>query len=212
MGHRRPRGAEDFPLSFARADKELCFDRIRPELRMPDANSHFPTADPASYTPSYDSGPLPGDARRAGRSEALGLQRSAAPRGRVPRPPPSPAEYRSLATRVVDLHPMTIIQNARTSGGGVVSNVPTQAISVGPVETWKAEKVSIWHAGNHDNPFGHAADDLDDLEAHCRTAACRCRCWPIIRTCSSISFAAASAPATPRCTDRPELPKRSGER
>ena len=36
----------------------------------------------------------------------------------------------------------------------MVSNVPTQAISVGPVETWKAEKVSIWHAGNHDNPFG----------------------------------------------------------
>jgi glucosamine-6-phosphate deaminase len=49
---------------------------------------------------------------------------------------------------------MTIIQNARTSGGGLVSNVPSQAITVGPVETWKAEKVSIWHAGTHDNPFG----------------------------------------------------------
>ena len=36
----------------------------------------------------------------------------------------------------------------------MVTAVPTQAISVGPVETWKAEKVSIWHAGNHDNPFG----------------------------------------------------------
>jgi glucosamine-6-phosphate deaminase len=32
--------------------------------------------------------------------------------------------------------------------------VPTKAITVGPAETWKAEKVSIWHAGNHDNPFG----------------------------------------------------------
>ena len=49
---------------------------------------------------------------------------------------------------------MTIIQNARTSGGGIVTNVPSQAITVGPVETWKAEKVSIWHAGMHDNPFG----------------------------------------------------------
>jgi glucosamine-6-phosphate deaminase len=49
---------------------------------------------------------------------------------------------------------MTIIQNARTSGGGVVTGVPTQAISVGPLETWKAEKVSIWQAGAHDNPFG----------------------------------------------------------
>jgi glucosamine-6-phosphate deaminase len=49
---------------------------------------------------------------------------------------------------------MTIIQNARTSGGGQVALVPTKAATVGPVETWKAEKVSIWQAGNHDNPFG----------------------------------------------------------
>ena len=32
--------------------------------------------------------------------------------------------------------------------------MPTKAISVGPLETWRAEKVSIWHAGTHDNPFG----------------------------------------------------------
>jgi glucosamine-6-phosphate deaminase len=25
---------------------------------------------------------------------------------------------------------------------------------VGPRETWKADTVSIWHAGAHDNPFG----------------------------------------------------------
>ena len=33
---------EVFPMSFARADKELCFDRIRPALRMPEGNLHFP--------------------------------------------------------------------------------------------------------------------------------------------------------------------------
>ena len=49
---------------------------------------------------------------------------------------------------------MTLLQNARTSGGGVVQNIPTQAVTVGPTETWKAEKVSIWHPGHHDNPFG----------------------------------------------------------
>jgi len=54
----------------------------------------------------------------------------------------------------VDLHPITLIQNARTSGGGVVQNVPSQAITVGPLQTWKAEKISIWHPGHHDNPFG----------------------------------------------------------
>ena len=37
------------PLTFAKADRELCFNRIRPELRMPDANLHFPTGDLAAY-------------------------------------------------------------------------------------------------------------------------------------------------------------------
>ena len=46
------------------------------------------------------------------------------------------------------------MQNAGTSGGGVVTGVPTRALTVGPVETWKAEKVSIWQAGMHDNAFG----------------------------------------------------------
>ena len=68
--------------------------------------------------------------------------------------PPSPEEYRKLTTRIVDLHPVTLMQNARTSGGGNVTMVPTKAITVGPVETWLSEKVSIWQAGVHDNPLG----------------------------------------------------------
>ena len=59
-----------------------------------------------------------------------------------------------LGAREVCLHPVTITQNARTSGGGNVALVPTAAMTVGPRETWKAEKVSIWHPGHHDNPFG----------------------------------------------------------
>ncbi|MCD6289299.1 MAG: glucosamine-6-phosphate isomerase, partial [Anaerolineae bacterium] len=39
----------DFPLSFARTDMELCFNRIRPELAMPAENIHFPKADPTEY-------------------------------------------------------------------------------------------------------------------------------------------------------------------
>ena len=46
------------------------------------------------------------------------------------------------------------MQNARTSAGGVVTDIPKQALSVGPVQTWMAEKVSIWQAGTHDNSFG----------------------------------------------------------
>jgi hypothetical protein len=43
------------PLSFERADRELCFDRIRPDLRMPDANLHFPKADVSAYVASWDT-------------------------------------------------------------------------------------------------------------------------------------------------------------
>jgi hypothetical protein len=64
--------------------------------------------------------------------------------------PPSPEEFLRLGTRVVDLHPVTVMQNARTSGGGRLDLVPTQAVTVGPRQTWMAEKVSIWQAGNHD--------------------------------------------------------------
>lgn len=145
---------EDFPLSFAKADMELCFNRIRPELRMPRQNIHFPKADPREYVASYDRARCV--VMQGGQGEVKHWAFNDPPKreGKHLDAPPSPAEYRQLSTRVVDLHPMTIIQNARTSGGGVVTNVPTQAISVGPRETWRAEKVSIWHAGNHDNPFG----------------------------------------------------------
>ena len=37
------------PLSFERADRELCFNRIRKKLCMPDANLHFPKADTTAY-------------------------------------------------------------------------------------------------------------------------------------------------------------------
>ncbi|MBW3571984.1 MAG: glucosamine-6-phosphate isomerase, partial [Gemmatimonadetes bacterium] len=46
---------EDHPLSFARADRELCFNRIRPELAMPEENLHFPRARPGSYEAAWDS-------------------------------------------------------------------------------------------------------------------------------------------------------------
>ena len=131
-----------------------------------DAHLHFPTGDLAAYSRQLRPGPLRGDAGRAGRGEALGLQRSAASARAATRThPPPPAEYRKLTTRVTDLHPMTIIQNARTSGGGQVALVPTKAATVGPVETWKAEKVSIWQAGMPRQPLRHAADHADDLQA-----------------------------------------------
>ena len=148
------------PLSFERADREMCFNRIRKELRMPDANLHFPKADTAAYRKSWDG--VRCAVMQGGQGDVKHWAFNDPPRraGKFRNAPPSPAEYRKLATRVVDLHPLTVAQNARTSGGGNISLVPTRAISVGPVETWKAEKVSIWHAGKHDNPFGQRLTTL----------------------------------------------------
>jgi glucosamine-6-phosphate deaminase len=141
------------PLSFAKADMEMCFNRIDKGLLMPTSNIHFPT-DLNAYSKTYDQ--VRCVLMQGGQGEVKHWAFNDPPKreGKYQDAPPSPEEYRKLATRITDLHPMTVIQNARTSGGGYVPQVPTCAATVGPVETWKAERVSIWHPGHHDNPFG----------------------------------------------------------
>src|SRR3954466_3813196 len=41
------------PLSFERADRELCFCRIRSDLVMPDSQLHFPRGDTNDYLKSW---------------------------------------------------------------------------------------------------------------------------------------------------------------
>lgn len=143
------------PISFEKADRDMCFNLIDKRYRMPDSNMHFPKADLVSYINSWESGVRcavmqggQGDTKHWAFNDPVKRE------GRYKDHPPSPEEFRKLTARVVDLHPVTIMQNARTSAGGVVTGIPSQALTVGPVQTWKAEKVSIWHAGTHDNPFG----------------------------------------------------------
>ena len=133
---------------------ELCFNRIKPELRMPEAHLHFPTGDLGAYSKSFD------EARclvmQGGQGDVKHWAFNDPPKREAPYrdEPPPPEEYRKLKTRIVELHPMTTLQNARSSAGGHVEAVPTRAATVGPLETWKTEKVSIWHAAAHDSPFG----------------------------------------------------------
>jgi glucosamine-6-phosphate deaminase len=143
------------PLSFERCDRELCFSRMERKLCMPDAHLHFPKADTRAYRDAWKAGVRcavmqggQGDVKHWAFNDPLPR------RGRWKNEPPTPAEYRKLETRVVDLHPLTLAQNARTSAGGNITLVPTRAVTVGPKETWMADKVSIWHPGCHDNPFG----------------------------------------------------------
>ncbi|HCV98082.1 MAG TPA: glucosamine-6-phosphate isomerase [Verrucomicrobiales bacterium] len=144
----------DHLLSFERADRELCFDRIDSALAMPEENLHFPKADTNAFRESWSDVRCAvmqggqGDIKHWAFNDPLRRE------GDFVDAPPSPEEYRKLATRVVELHPITLAQNARTSGGGNITMVPQRAVTVGPVETWQSEKVSIWQAGTHDNPFG----------------------------------------------------------
>ncbi|MPY88788.1 MAG: glucosamine-6-phosphate isomerase [Luteitalea sp.] len=142
------------PLSFARTNLELCFDRIDKRLAMPRENIHFPTCRPAEYRRSFEHVRCAVMQGGQGEVKHWAFNDPFRRHGQYQDEPPSIEEYLGLSTRVVDLHPLTILQNARTSANGNLCQVPTQAVTVGPVETWKAEKVSIWHAGAHDNPFG----------------------------------------------------------
>ena len=142
-------------LSFERADRELCFNRIQKKLVMPEANLHLPKAKIADFVQTWHAGVRcavmqggQGDIKHWAFNDPLKRV------GKYKDAPPSPAEYRKLGTRIVELHPITLSQNARTSGGGNITMVPKMAITVGPQETWLADKVSIWHAGAHDNPLG----------------------------------------------------------
>ena len=145
----------DHPLSFEKADRDLCFNLMDKKLRMPESNMHFLKADTGEYIRSWECGVRcvvmqggQGDTKHWAFNDPVKRE------GKHKDQPPAPEEYRKLTARVVDLHPVTLMQNARTSAGGVVTGVPVQALTVGPVQTWKAEKVSIWHAGTHDNAFG----------------------------------------------------------
>lgn len=145
----------DFPLSFEKADRDLCFSRIKPELVMPEANLHFPRHDNlAAYSASFDTARCVIMQGGQGEIKHWAFNDPVKRLGEYQDAPPSPEAYLKRGARRVDLHPLTLAQNARTSGGGRVYMVPNQAFTVGPVETFKAECVSIWHPGHHDNAFG----------------------------------------------------------
>ncbi|MGH2622462.1 MAG: hypothetical protein ACRDE7_02255 [Sphingobacterium sp.] len=147
--------SESHPLSFVKANRNLLFNHIKPELLMPDENIHYPLASSLkAYTQSFDDFRCVTMQGGQGDTKHWAFNDPVKREGKYVDTPPSPEEYRKLSARIVELHPITLMQNARTSGGGYVVGVPNQATTVGPVETWKAEKISIWQAGNHDNPFG----------------------------------------------------------
>ncbi|MDD3996228.1 MAG: hypothetical protein WC129_03870 [Sphaerochaetaceae bacterium] len=145
----------DHPLSFAKADMDLCFHRIEKRFSMPESNIHFPSTDTIEqFSNSFDTVRCALIQGGQGEVKHWAFNDPVKREGKYRNEPPTPHDYLEKGTRVVDLHPLTIIQNARTSSAGIVSNIPNKAITIGPKETFKADMVSIWHPGWHDNPFG----------------------------------------------------------
>ena len=136
---------------------------------MPEANLHFPKVSTiAEYSRSFDQ--VRCVVMQGGQGEVKHWAFNDPPQreGQYRDQPPSPAEYRKLATRVVDLHPMTIIQNARTSGGGVVTNVPLAGDQRRPRRNLEGRE-SLDLAGRPARqPVRHAAHGADDQQARAR--------------------------------------------
>ena len=134
---------------------ELCFNRIDKKLAMPKQNLHFPTGDLAAYSKSYDQ--VRCVVMQGGQGEVKHWAFNDPPRrkGKYKDDPPTAGgvpQARDARHRPApdDGHP----ERPHVAAAGTSRACRRRRATVGPVETWKAERVSIWHAGNHDNPFG----------------------------------------------------------
>ena len=143
QGHTPP---PDWPGSFQRAMMENFFGRIDERLRPPMAQIHFPTrvALPSYSRQIEDAGGADvcygviGWCGHIAFWEAhLGLEFG-----------DDLASFRRQGARLVELHPMTIMQNALHSFGGDWSWVPPKANTIGPRDILGARDRSFWLDGD----------------------------------------------------------------
>ncbi|WP_413112494.1 hypothetical protein [Thaumasiovibrio sp. DFM-14] len=139
-------------LSFTGTNHRLWIDKIRPELRMPVEQLHFPTLDNLKeFSDSFST--FDCKIMQGGLGHTLHWAFNE-PLIRDSETPMSAEAYRQLKARYVDLHPISTIQNAAGIAGRYLNGMPTTAVTVGPAETFQCDQVSIWYPGNNQNPFG----------------------------------------------------------
>jgi glucosamine-6-phosphate deaminase len=135
-----------WPGSFQRAMQEHFFSRLDERLRPPDAQIHFPTADAiGDYSSRLQAlggadvcyGGIGWSGHIAFWEPHLGAEYEG-----------DLDAYRRAGARLVDLHPMTIMQNALHSFGGDWSWVPPKANTVGPGDIMGARHRSFWLDGD----------------------------------------------------------------
>ena len=135
-----------WPGSFQRAMLERFFGLVDPELRPPESQIHFPTTDAiASYSSRIDDlggadvcyGGIGWCGHIAFWESHLGEEFVG-----------DLEAYKQAGARLVELHPMTIMQNALHSFGGDWSWVPPKANTIGPREILGATHRSFWLDGD----------------------------------------------------------------
>ena len=149
------------PLSFERADRELCFDRFKKPI--PEENLHFPNENVEAFASTWKGVRCKvmqggqGDVKHWAFNDPLKRE------GAYLDEPPGPEEYRKLGTRIVELHPITLSQNARLQAVETFRSFGPRRNS-GPGRNL-ASRTSLHLACRHSRqPFGSATDCIDDLQ------------------------------------------------
>ena len=137
--------------SFQRAMWKSFFSLIDADLRPPTEHIHFPTSEViASYSSMIEDlggadvvyGGIGWGGHIAFWEPHLGFEFAG-----------DMAAYRRAGARTVELHPMTVMQNALHSFGGDWSWVPPKANTIGPREILGAKHRSFWLDGDLGNGF-----------------------------------------------------------
>lgn len=136
----------DWDGSFATSMRQSFFHRIREDLRPPEKNIHFPThRNIADYHKMIEDaggadccyGGIGWCGHIAFWESHLGLEFG-----------DDLKAYKAAHGRIVELNPMTIMQNALHTFGGDWSWVPPKAASIGPREILGARDRSFWLDGD----------------------------------------------------------------
>jgi glucosamine-6-phosphate deaminase len=135
-----------WPGSFARAMQERFFGLIDAELRPPESQIHFPSHDTiADYSERIeDRGGADvcyGGIGWSGHIAFWEPQLGAEFEGDLD-------AWKAAGARLVELHPMTVMQNALHSFGSDWSWVPPKANTIGPREVLGARHRSFWLDGD----------------------------------------------------------------
>lgn len=133
------------PLSFRGAMQSLLFDRLDPELTIPQVQAHFP--DPLHLDAISQSIAAVGgiDTCYGG----IGFHGHVA----FNEPPISrwyrltPDEFRASLTRIVSLAPETVVMNSARATGGNVAALPPMAVTLGLRDILAAHRIRLYCQG-----------------------------------------------------------------